>query len=238
VLDKQRLPGAWMTDYDASFWADVVSTGLAAGAMFDPTKSHARMIEQLDLKSITKLGSTKRRFVLEVAGASPDFLHALARTLLRPHMAFRVTALSLRGSRTDGAAVFGAALRRMLDDASFVPGVWKAPLPFDFRVAAGAPSVVLRAKGKLSKEQEELTQSHVDRWFKLLEVSRAGFRWALVELRSKSPLNHRIVADTVGDEPQIAFPFSTAAAEALLRNSMRALAAKVPLEEVVLTIPA
>lgn len=238
VLDERRTRDTG-GEFSASFWADVVSTGLVAGASFDPKKSIAKVLEPLQLETIEGVGPARRSFSIEVAAAGPELLRLLARAFFgrRSLPAFRVVGLSMRGSRTSGGALDAEALRRMLDDASFVPGVFAEPLPFTFQVAAGNPSIAIRAKGKLSAAQEERAQMHVERWFAVLEAHRISGRTALVDLESKNALSHRIVQDAVDDEAKDPFPFSRAAAEALLRNSMRALAAQVPLDEVVLKLP-
>jgi hypothetical protein len=52
----------------ASYWADLVNAGLAAGDRFDPTASRARVIEEL--APMKKTGVHPQRLVLEVAGVA------------------------------------------------------------------------------------------------------------------------------------------------------------------------
>jgi ankyrin repeat protein len=225
-------------------WVELLNDGLGAGAEFDPRRSRAKAIESPVWTSIKKNGFTDLRWVLEVASVSPLFLKVIAARIFGGSGAFtgagilsilRGTSLEIRGS-LDPKPV---PLREWLADPSVHLGEWKDSLPFAFETASGPSRVLALPKdGKLLEHTGEFHHAFF-RWFELAwDWPRAGAGGAILGAPTKKDGGGFPIVGYLPPEGKSTrrWPFTTDAPIVALKNALRVLHEKVPLERVVLTM--
>jgi ankyrin repeat protein len=230
VLRPAHLMMFQRPDFDAARWAELVDAGVAGGDRFAPETSRAMVLAPLELSGIKKPGVYSRGFALEISGVAPEFVRAMADALLRTFTVFtgaghlaavRVVAIHIRGSRTPHERVPDNSALRAFAGAR----------PFRLRVERGdASTVLVRPRRAAGAAQRQLIARHVAAWLAMQGTWRRTNAWAGPAIL----VPHRTQARQQVFEIR-AFGYEPDDAHALLANAMRALHARLPLVEVVLT---
>ncbi len=243
----------------AQTWVDLINAGLAAGDAFDPARSSAKVVKEL--AAMPRTGVHAQTLSLEVRGVAPQFLRVIALAFVQArfgsslqvlhgvHADFAVRALTIRGSRPGESVIDGATLQAWLDDPTIQLGAFAGESPFELAIAQG-PKALLKivAKAALTAETFATIENAVKAWLQMSLVWPRGPADPLgVALR---PLGHNPFLGfagfkggatldwELGTVSGVPFSFAPAPVDAALRSAMRALHARVPLEKVVLTLPA
>jgi hypothetical protein len=249
VTNHHAMPGFYYPPLQAGFWASLIDNGLASGAAFDPAASRARVIASFDPRTIGSAGFHDVRQELAIAAVAPGLFRLVARKLFARAMdgtvrdGLRVVALSIRGSQEGTSALDAATLRAWITDERVQLGQCAGDLPFSFRTEQGAPAIAVTPAGDLGDEASGHILAAGTAWLEMAELwpcLAAGptpFYTLSPDTREERAARYTLFAPGAPRGARDAFPFAHGPAEAALRSAMRALHAKVPLREVVLTLP-
>ena len=255
VTNPHGLPHVRFPALDAHFWAELVNQGLAAGDRFDPAWSRAAVLTSFDLKKADRAGFHDAKLELTIAGVAPELLRFVAAKLLGNVVArsrgagsaMRVVAVSIRGSLEGESVVDAKTLRAWIADDTVQLGAFPGELPFAFRVErGGAPAVAVvpvapftpapAAPGAAIYRACSAWLSMSETWPRAT-TGPALFLMLSPDRGADDRARYTLLAPSAPKSERNRFPFAAAPAEAALRNAMRALHAKMPLREVVLTLP-
>jgi hypothetical protein len=244
VTNAAALAHTSSSALDADYWADLIQQGLAAGSVFDPLAGRAKVRKAFDTKKLRN-GIQDVSFELAVAGVAPEFLRLVARRLLGSVVALtgagmgaalRPIAFSIRGSHEGAPVLEGARFRAWLDDDSLQLAAFPGELPFAFRVERGArPGVFVVPAGQPTPEFSASIQTALTHWIAMADAWPPTSPFIMLMPDFKEHGRYHVSAPLATKADTLEIP--AAPAEAALRNAMRALHAKVPLREVVLTLP-
>jgi hypothetical protein len=156
----------------------------------------------------------------------------------------RVVGLSIQGSFGSEGALDDAALRRWVTERQPLPAYAAADPAFAIEVVSGPdPALRIVAAGAVSEGDAHLILRHARAWLTMQTTWRTGpdHDGAPVSLATHAyspalPSMPLVRPGKTGAQAK-SFPYEIASARATLLNAMRSLAARVPLREVVLTVP-
>lgn len=248
VTNHHSMPNLYYPPLHAESWASLINHGLAAGSAFDPAQSTARVVASFDPRAIDRSGFHDARLELMIAGVAPELLRLVGCKLLGSAMALsgaaiRTVALSIRGTREGRGAVDTTTLRAWLDDDDVQLGAYEGTLPFAFRAEKGKPALAVVPAGVLNASASDTVKAAGAAWLEMAEMwprrapGPAPFYMLAPDTLAGGAVRFTLLAPGAPKDERNAFPFARGPAEASLRNAMRALHAKVPLREVVLTLP-
>jgi ankyrin repeat protein len=255
VLNHHHLAHSFLPHLGAKHWADLIASGVAAGARFAPWKSRARVIASDELGAVSRPGFHDLTMKLEVAAVAPELLRLVARKVLGAAFAFtgagvmaavRPVALAITGSRAGAGAVDGATLRAWIDDDRVQLGAYPGELPFALRVVEGAPRLSIAFARDLEGAEGDVVAAHANAWFALSDLwPRAGAAPPTPRVLMPANFGAQPPRERVFDVRDLApakgkgeaFPFAREPALAALKNAVRALHHRVPVAEVVLGLP-
>lgn len=229
----------------ANVFERLAGAGLTGGDMFDPRETRIGFVEDFDFRNVKKNGFLKTKMVLDVASVAPAFFRFLATRILGGASSFtgagvtttiRGVGLWIRGAIEGTSALDGETLRKWLGDSSVQLGAHANGFPV--AVEDGAESAV-RIATKDGAEHIAEIHEVLAAWLELWPMwpVRPG---AIGYLMAGHPTKKSKGAFSLyGFEPGTAkqtrtFPFANDAPIQALRNAMRALDAKIPLESVML----
>jgi ankyrin repeat protein len=253
VLHPSHLANLMRLEFLAPVWANLVQTGVAGGDRFAPESAWADGVASIEHRDLAREGVHERSLVLDVAGVAPAFLGVLARSLfaspttLTGAGAFaplRVVALSIRGARHGESELSEAMLRRWVAGEPPPLPAFAGELPFALQVVEGHDLALhIQAARPLEAGEDRVLLRHAQSWLAMQSAwpTTADYDGTPVSLVARGFTAQTPTAPLVrlGKTGALAktFPYDLAAARATLANAMRSLGARIPLREVILTIP-